>query len=144
MTPLLRIFTDSDVVIASMLSKSGAAYFLMQSSYVETVVTTHSLKEIGVVAHRLNIVQADQKKILNLAHSIILPITMKEAQLRYNKFVNDLNDSHIVAGAVSAGVRFLITYNLKDFQIENIKREFDIIVLTPGALLQYLRSKDAF
>lgn len=144
MTPRLRIFTDSDVVIASMLSKSGAAYFLMKSSYVETIVTNHSLKEIGAVTHRLNIAQIEQREILSLAQSIVLPITAKAAQRRFKKYVNDLNDSHVVAGAVSAGVRFLTTYNLKDFQIEAIKRELDIIVLTPGTLLQYLRSKDAF
>lgn len=37
-------------------------------------------------------------------------------------------------------VRFLITYNLSDYKIERIKDELGIIIITPGQLLQYLRS----
>lgn len=62
-------------------------------------------------------------------------------EIEYAKYVNDPTDAHIVAGAVNSKSRFLTTYNLKDFKIELIKREFDIIVLSPGTLLQYLRSK---
>ena len=46
----------------------------------------------------------------------------------------------LVYAAVQAHVRFIVTYNQKDFRSERIKDDFRIIVLTPGQLLQYLRS----
>ena len=71
---------------------------------------------------------------------IVIEKTQHEIKERYKDYVEDLNDAHIVAGAAESKAHFLITYNIRDFKIEKIKKDFDIIVLTPGMFLQYLRS----
>jgi len=59
---------------------------------------------------------------------------------RFNYYTNDPNDIHVVAGAVLASVDFLLTYNVRDFKIDKIKKDFNLICLRPAQFLQYLRS----
>lgn len=137
----LRIFVDSDVVISSMISAKGAAYLLINTSQTEIVISNYSKKEVEVVAKRMGIAESKQRELLDTFQLVKLEDSKKEIKHRYEKYVTDKNDAHIVAGSASAKVRFLITYNVRDYKIENIKRDLDIIILTPGMLLQYLRSK---
>ena len=58
----------------------------------------------------------------------------------FGQHSRDPNDAHIIAGAVKAKAQFLLTYNLKDYKIDKIKKDFGIIVTTPAKFLQYLRS----
>lgn len=72
----------------------------------------------------------------------IIPLNRKteDLKLEYQTYVTDINDAHIVAGAHAADVRYLITYNLRHFQIEKIKNKLNILTLTPSQFIQYLRS----
>lgn len=45
-----------------------------------------------------------------------------------------------MAGAKEASVKFLVTFNTKDYKLVEIQEELGIRVITPGELLQYLRS----
>lgn len=58
-----------------------------------------------------------------------------------DKYVYDIDDSHIVMGAQKSNSKFLLTYNIKDYNIDLIKKDFDIIVFKPGIFIQYLRRK---
>ena len=64
----------------------------------------------------------------------------KELKRQFNDYTNDPEDIHVVAGAALAGVDFLLTYNMKDYKIDKIKKDLNILTLTPGNFLQYLRS----
>lgn len=59
---------------------------------------------------------------------------------RFGDYTNDIKDIHIIAGAKTAKVKFLITFNMKDYKIEKIQQELGIKVINPGEFLQYLRS----
>jgi hypothetical protein len=61
-------------------------------------------------------------------------------QQEYGEYVTHTSDSHIVAGASQAKVRFLISYNLKHFKTDKINSELDVLLITPAILLQHLRS----
>lgn len=58
----------------------------------------------------------------------------------FKDYTWDPDDAHIVAGAAEAKTKFLLTYNIRHFNIQKIKEDFDITVLTPAQYLQYLRS----
>ena len=79
-----------------------------------------------------------------LVKTILIVVGLKMTSQQINKefcdYVDDVDDAHIVAGAHQTKARFLVSYNLKDYRIDHIKKDFGIIVLTPGLLLQYLRS----
>jgi len=136
------VFLDSDAIISSLLSSTGAAYACTQSSSIQKYISTLSYTELAVVCKRLKIEQSKLKKLVASECDVSeIPLTNESLQQRYKSFVYDPNDAHIIAGAVATKARFLITYNLKHFNAELIKREFAIIVLTPAQLLQYLRSR---
>jgi len=60
----LKVFVDSDVIISSLLSSSGAAHFLLHNTdAVKPCISNLSLQEIRIVVERLAI---DSKKLASL------------------------------------------------------------------------------
>jgi len=131
----IKVFVDSDVIISSLLSSTGAAYLLINTKSVIKYITDFSLKEINIVGKRLGIKQTAIDRLVNQLTVIRLNKDFGK------KYVTDTHDSHIVSGAVTAKAKFLLTYNLKHFQIEMIKRDYNILVYRPAQFLQYLRSQ---
>ena len=137
----MRIFVDSDVGISSLLSKNGAAYLLLHHSRITPVISNISVKELKIVVKRLDIKEGSLDNLLQKKFKIIkLKRTIKVRD--FIGCVKDVNDAHIIAGAKAAKVNFLITYNIKHFEVEKIKRDFQIILMSPGNFLQYLRSRE--
>lgn len=139
---LIKVFLDSDVVISSLISQKGAAYFLIQEEInLKLIISNISQEELFRVAVKLNIDQDKTGKLVKEKLKII-QIKKKSEHLKkiFGNYVLDLNDAHIIAGAEKAKVKFLISYNTKHFQIDKIKQDFNIIVTTPANFLQYLRS----
>ena len=138
----MRLFIDSDVVISSLLSSSGAAYFLLNQSPIKPVISSISLKEQLMIVNRMGI---DTKKleilIKNNFEVFTLTQDLKTVKKTYGRYVIDINDAHIVAGAHNAKVKYLISYNLKHYKTDKIKDELNILLLTPALFMQYLRSQ---
>ena len=139
----LNVFVDTDVVISSLISKTGGAYLLLNNTPpdVNFWISNFSEKEIIGTINKLNLSQIDWKNIKNNFKYIKLDQNIQHIRNKYLNFILDKNDAQIVAGTVISQARYLLTYNLKHYQIEKIK-ELNIIVLTPGQFLQYLRSQN--
>ena len=137
-----KLFVDSDVVISSLLSSKGAAFLLIHKiDSIKLIISNLSQQELEIVAARLEISQDELKLLHEKRFNIVnLEFSHEEPKKEYENYVSDANDAHIILGAKEAKARFLITYNLKDFKIEKIKQDLDILVMTPGQFLQYLRS----
>lgn len=138
----LKVFVDSDVIISSLISSSGAAFLLLnQTDELELFVSNKSLQELEKVTERLQIDYARLTHLIRERFTVVqLDNSVKELKEKFAEFVLDINDAHIVAGAKKANAQFLISYNTKHFKAEKIKEDFNIIVTTPANLLQYLRS----
>ena len=138
----MRIFINSDVVISSLISSSGAAYFLLNQSKMRPVISSISLKELRIVVERLKI-EPEKLEMLVKNHFKVFPLIkeLREIKEEYAQYVTDIDDAHIVAGAYSAKVKYLISYNLKHFKKDKMKNELGLILLTPALFLQYLRSQ---
>jgi hypothetical protein len=59
---------------------------------------------------------------------------------QFTRYVHDIDDAHIVAGAEEAQVTFIVSYSIRDFNADKLNQDFHIVLLTPGLFLQYLRS----
>ena len=141
MAKKVKVFVDSDIVISSQLSNIGAAYFLLNKTNLSLFVSNLSLVELQRVATRHKINNAQMLSFIKKRFSHVnLTEEFKEIESQFNSYANDPNDIHVIAGAVRANVNFLLTYNLKDYKIDKIKKDFGIIVITPAKFLQYLRS----
>lgn len=138
----MTVFVDSDVVISSLLSTIGAAYLLLQNKtnkyfYISSI----SKQELERVCKDLSIKKDKLEKLINEKLKIVnVDMQIKDIKSKYGKYVYDINDAHIVAGAIFSKADFLITYNTKDYKIQKIKNDLNIIIFTPAMLLQYLRS----
>lgn len=136
----IRVFVDSDVIISSLLSRTGAAYLLMYDTRITRYVTDVSFVELKRVAGVLHI---SEKELVNLVRSQCKEVRIadkRDALKRMTEFIRDMGDAHIVLGAKLAKTKFLVTYNMKHYRTEKIRDDLGIIVLTPAFLLQYLRS----
>ena len=141
-TDSIRVFFDSDVVISALLSKSGAAAILTKLDSIERIISSLSRLEIEGVSKRLDIPDRQVQSLIKTSF-----FETRLAQAAPGKFVHfaiDKNDAHIVAGAASSSVSFLVSYNTKDFRCDLIRSELGIVILKPGQLLQYLRCMGLF
>lgn len=137
----MRVFVDSDVIISSLLSESGAAHLLLDIASGELFISSLSEKEMKKVVERLGIERVRLDNLIkNKFEMVKFSESARTITRTFKNYVLDQNDAHIAAGAKKAKAKFLITYNIKDFKIEKIRKDLDIIVLTPGKFLQYLRS----
>ncbi|MBL7078327.1 putative toxin-antitoxin system toxin component, PIN family [Candidatus Shapirobacteria bacterium] len=140
----VRVFVDSDVVISSLISQKGVAHLLLFTKISQSVkfyLSNFSLKEQRVVIERLKINHKNHASLVKKRLTLIeLKSSLRAIKKNYQSYVNDLDDAHIVSGAKKAKAGFLITYNQKDFKKEEVKKDFGIIILSPGLFLQYLRS----
>lgn len=123
------------------MSQSGAAYFLLDTTPLQLNISSLSKKELETVVKRLGIESNMLTTLIenNLKVTMLLE-SLSKIKESFKQYVLDENDAHILAGAKAAKADFLITYNVKDFKIDKIKRDFGILTLTPGNFLQYLRS----
>ena len=142
MAQKIKVFVDSDIIISSQISNQGAAYFLLYKADLELYVSNLSLTEFMDVAKRLKIKAGRLTSLIKTRfNKVHLKENLNEMERRFNHYTNDPNDIHVVAGAVLASVDFLLTYNVRDFEIDEIKKDFNLICLRPAQFLQYIRNR---
>ncbi len=137
-----KVFVDSDVIISSLISSSGAAYFLLnQARGLEFFISNISQDELMEVAKRLKLEKTKLKNLLGKRFKkVLIKEKLSEIKLSYCGYTVDPDDAHIVAGARESKVNFLISYNIRHFKTDKIKKDLNVAVITPANLLQYLRS----
>ena len=142
-TTKVKVFVDSDVVISSLLSEKGAAFFLLNQNLakLQFYISNFSAKEQKAVIKRLKISPEKHRRLTKNLKIVRLKEPLSKIKSKYRSYVTDVNDAHIVAGAKTASAKFLITYNQKHFNEEKLKRDLDVILLTPAKFLQYLRGR---
>lgn len=138
---MYKVFLDSDVIISSLISSLGASYQLVNNKTAICFTSNISYRELVLVSKKLNL---DEGKLKGLTKEklnfVRLKKSLKQIKSDYKNYVKDLNDAHIVAGAVESRVDFIITYNIRHFEINKINEKYSIQIMSPGNFLQYLRS----
>lgn len=138
----IRVFVDSDVIISSLISKSGAAYTLLHDTpQIELYISNYSVLELNQVISRLNISPEALSKLITASlNTIKVDLPYEKVQREFADYVRDPHDAHIVAGAKEARAVFLVSYNIRHFVTDKLNDDFKLTLLTPGLFLQYLRS----
>ncbi|PIQ69947.1 hypothetical protein COV89_03215 [Candidatus Shapirobacteria bacterium CG11_big_fil_rev_8_21_14_0_20_40_12] len=138
----LRLYTDSDVIISSLISQSGAASFIFSLKNINLFASNYSKKETKIVAERLGLKEGKVNELFGKKLEVVLlEDDLEKIKEKFADCVTDKNDAHIVAGAVKAKAQFLISYNLRHYKADKIKTDFGMLLMTPAMFLQYLRSK---
>ena len=141
----MRIVLDSDVIIAGLISSKGAGRFILKEFlhrkdfvFLSTVL---QIKEIKKVFKRDKFVWKIEEKLWMKFKNKTLkvnPVNIK----KFYPYVFDKKDAYILAAAVCGKACFLVTYNLRNYFIEKIKEDFDILVFNPGYLIQFCRQQE--
>ncbi len=126
------------------MSQKGASFFIIKTYLInqnlfEIYSSNKQLEEIQKVIKRMkNKYQFQTELLINLYNKITIIKNLNENN--YLKYVNDENDSFIVAQAIKIKANYLLTFNIKDYKIKILQDEFNINILKPGYFLQYLRN----
>ncbi len=136
-----KVFVDSDVVISSIISEKGAAHLLLNEPKSNFMISNFSKIELGKVVDRLNLRGEElQNLIKQRLKTVKVKGNLERIKKDFGDYTLDSNDAHIIAGAVKAKAKFLLTYNVRHFRKQKINADLGIIVLTPAQYLQYSRS----
>jgi len=140
----IQVFLDADVVISAMLSETGASHAIINNRKVKKIISNGILKEVEASVTKLNISPQVARDLLKKIRIIQLKTSKEIIIKKFRRYVYDEEDAHVIAGAVISKFRFLLTYNLRHYEINKINSDLGIVVFKPGYFLQYLRSLDKF
>lgn len=137
----IKIFIDSDVIISSLLSQTGASHIILNNTFLKAFISNFSYEELNKVVNKLRIDKNRLEKLVKeRLKTVKIGLDKDKILNKFGDYAYDMEDVHIVAGAKKAKVKFLVTFNTKDFKIKEIQQNLGIRVMRPGQLLQYLRS----
>ena len=132
-----KIVIDTNVFIAALRSRRGAAYRLLtliDSGKFETNLSVPLVLEYEDVAKRLigdfALTAGDIDDILDYICAVA---SRKKVFYLWRPFLKDPKDDMVLELAVTAGCNFIITYNNKDFQ--GVER-FGVSVMIPQEFLK--------
>lgn len=140
----IQVFLDTDVIISSLLSKTGASYEIIKNPEVKKIISKFIEEETKEVSKRLKIEKTNTKKVLQKIRQVSTNLTKENIVKKYKRYVSHEQDSQVVAGAHKSKSKFLLTHNIKHYKVNKIRNELEILVIKPGSFLQYLRSVDKF
>ena len=135
---MLVVF-DTNVLVSGLKSASGASFQLIrriQAGHIQPALSAPLMFEYEDVASRLGLLPhfqpADIQAFLDWFTSVS---SLHKVYFLWRPFLKDPKDDLVLECAVSAGARYIVTYNLSDF----LKAEsLGVQVVTPSKLLSIL------
>ncbi|MBI4066102.1 hypothetical protein HY411_00135 [Candidatus Gottesmanbacteria bacterium] len=122
----IRVFVDSDVIISSLISQTGAAYLLMHDERIARFVSDVSFSELKRVTGVLHLSQEDLRKLVQTRCDVVVIGDRKNELTRMAQYARDSGDAHIVLGGKLAKAKFLVTYNTKAASPDNISNSLKV------------------
>jgi putative PIN family toxin of toxin-antitoxin system len=134
-----QIVIDTCVVISALRSRRGASYRLLMladGGRFDTNLSVSLLLEYEQVAKRfvgeISLTETDIDDILDYLCQTAI---QRKVYYLWRPFLKDPQDDMVLELAVSAGCRFIVTFNIRDFAGAE---QFGIRVVTPQKFLQQL------
>lgn len=137
----MKIFLDSSVLIAAMLSpEGGSAKILMlcEADFFDGYISKEIINEVGQVLDRKlpEIKNIFQNLIKKTGLHIIKKLSRTEL-LKAKNWISDPKDVKVLAGAKKAKVDYLITLDIHDFILDKkVAIKSGLKILTPADFLQ--------
>lgn len=139
-----RVFLDSSVIIAALLSSRGGSFYILTQTHGDFLlyINEYVFTEVGTVLKTKFATQPDLQKnlflLLGLANVSTVPNPNKLEVLRATKVISK-SDAPILASALKH-CDYLITLD-KEFFEESIlagANKKGLLILTPGSFIQQL------
>ena len=140
--PRYRLFFDTSIYIAALLSPEGAAgalIRLVEAGAVEMVVSEEVLVEADrVIAAKFpELIQESRSLWKSLSPQIALNPSANQVKIFQQKLRK--GDAAILAAASGAGVSAFVTWNTRDLMTPGVTSLVDFPIVVPGDCLKLLR-----
>ena len=139
----MKFAFDTDVIVASLRSHSGASNALMhelRAGQIEAVASVPMMLEYEEVLMRPEQRQATGMSVQEVnifLDTLAFLITPVEPYFLWRPMLLDPDDEMVLDAAVSGGAEAIVTFNVQDFlPVSNL---FNVQILTPAEALRRLR-----
>lgn len=137
-----RVFLDSNILVAGLLSRTGASAAILDLAEAEeilAVVSRQVLVEVDSVYERKfpHLLERFRRFLKNLSPLLAEDPSPKEVKEALK--VIEASDAPILAAAKREKPDFLVTLNTKDFHTANAREFVGVPVLTPAEFLNAFR-----
>lgn len=138
----MRVVLDTSVLVAASRSRNGASYQLLSKipeGVFEIALTIALYTEWQAVLTRPENLPpgANAETALGFLRYLASKAHLQDVHFLWRPLLRDPDDDMVLECAVSAGCKFIVTHNIKDFHgAEALK----VQAITPGDFLRLLRS----
>jgi predicted nucleic acid-binding protein len=142
---VLRIFLDSSVIFAAVLSPTGGArklFDLAEAGLVKLIVSPNELRECDDVVRRKSpssLPLLAQLLAIGQVETSLAPTSRQLATAKM--YVKYLPDAHVLAGAIHAGPDWFVTHDKEHFLKMRAESKLSFRIGTPGDLIQALKDE---
>ena len=141
-----NIFLDSSALIAGVISKTGAAYVLLELGEQEEILLT--ISAMVIIESERSIAKKSPKNLNRLREAIkaanlkVVQDPSSEEKEANLYLIDDPDDVPILLAAMKAKVDYLATHNRKHFLDDpKVAEKSGLKIGTPGDVLAWLRDR---
>jgi len=147
--PRPRVFVDSSVIIAALLSSTGGSFFLLTQCHgaFDFQINEYILAEVQEILRvkfaRQPGLMSDLFLLLGVAHVVVLPDPRKAEVRKIAKIISE-NDAPILASALRSS-DYLVTLDNEFFAVPlaSAARPTSLRIVKPGTLLKEFKERRA-
>ncbi len=136
----MRVFFDSSVIISAIISATGGSRKLIELTKEGKLTGIISQGILEEVLSKKNKINSTEKEIINFVKNNDLlvreKITESEA-IKYEDFLTDPKDTHVIAGAKLTKCKYLVTLDKKHLLQPNVRKKFKPLqIVSPKEFLE--------
>lgn len=132
---LLTVFLDASAVLSGLISSTGGSGKLLKAGAqrkLKLIVTEKVLQETVDQVQKVHVQQQTLKNVLSSRTIRVVSTPHEEMLEKFSSVLDDPDDTHVLAGAVSAGVDVLVSLDKKHILIPRVRKALKPIkVLSP-------------
>lgn len=138
---MIRVFFDSSVLIAAMISDIGGSakiLIYLEAGFFEGYISKQVVDEVStVIARKLPEINDKFKDLLKFSKLKIVPAIKAEFLKKAEKWISDTNDVPILAAAKQVSADVVLTLDLRHFIHDpEVAKKSGMTILTPGEFLK--------
>ncbi len=138
----IRALLDTNILVAGLVSQSGASYRLLQYALDLKFVLLASPAlwlEYEAVLKRSEMLKLHgftKAQVDDFLHGLAARVEPVTSHYLWRPQLRDPNDEMVLEAAVNGAARFLVTVNSRDFEV--VAERFGIEICLPGQFLKVL------
>ena len=140
---VLRVFLDTSVIFAAVLSPAGGArklFQLAEAGLLKLIVSPDILRECEEVVRRKSPSSLPLlAQLLAIGEVETCPAPTGQQLVKAKRYVRYLPDAHVLAGAIHANPHWFVTHDREHFLNLRADSALSFRIGTPGDLIQTLK-----